>query len=151
MDPVPTNLSPIVGWTEVPLESLESVCSSITFVSHIFDFVKFVLQRMDDELTVLSKDANGSDLMYPLTEDDAGAIALYTCSDCTLARELNSDLRTRSKRLPRWFPYIRLLMNGLAKLTVRRGQQPSNESILVYRGLNSSVDRDYTPDMAVRW
>ncbi len=155
VDHIPTSLPPIVGWYGEPLQSLDQVCSHLSFIENLFDFVAFAREHIEDGHAVLDKDGDGHELMFPLTGDDAGAIILYTCDGIQLFKTLNDDLRTRCDRIKKWYPFIRLFMNGLAKLTMRRNEAPSaaltREMRIVFRGVNKDISQNFKMNSKMRW
>ncbi len=155
VDLIPINRPPIVGWFEVPLQSLDQVCSQLSFLQNLSTFVAFARESIEDGHVVLDKDGDGQELMVPLTKDDAGAIILYTCDEANLFKTLNDDLRTRCDRITQWYPFIRLFMNGLAKLTLLRNEVPSpslsRPQIVVSRGVNKNISSDYKIGSKLRW
>ncbi len=149
-------LAPIAGWLETPLLPLEAVCKSLKpHIPSINKFIKYADEMLEDSSQFRTDE--GEPLVLPLTRDEAGAVILYTMNmgthEDSLFYRLNSDLRERNREASKkWFAFIRLYMNALAKLTMTRdAPDGKRKPRMVYRGVNRDLSEPYPSGKKFRW
>lgn len=134
-------LQPICGYNNEPLLSLEEACEPLLKI----------VPRLQAHIWVTKQNSkNPSD---DLTEDESGAIRLYTMEwdptpgeqRVSLYSHLNRTLKEvdRGKLRP-WFRYLKLLLTALAKI-------PSSSQQTVWRGVKKDQSADYPPGAHVTW
>ncbi|CAF1368256.1 unnamed protein product [Didymodactylos carnosus] len=135
-EPVDRLLSPIQGYQEVPVVSLEKATEPI---AHLFSGI---------EASVWVAKENCRNPADGLTQDESASIHLYTMQfdGCaSLYQMLNRTLRTEDRQnLKPWFSYLKLLFTALFKL-------PSKSQI-VWRGIRDvDLSGKYKAGMKFAW
>ena len=125
------NRSPIFGYEDSPLLTLEEAVEKITPpISRIMDYV-----------TTAKKKYNRHSAL--LTRDESAAIYLYSMPTSFFSR-LNDTLRAENRHaLKPWFAYLKLFMTALEKL-------PSTKKI-VWRGVYGDVGSVFANDDTDIW
>jgi hypothetical protein len=125
------NWSPISGYQNLPLTTLEEAVESI---------ISLDSRVMDYTATAKQKCHRHSNL---LTWDESAAIYLYTMPTSFFSH-LNENLRARDRQaLKPWFAFLKLFLSGLDKL-------PSLK-IIVWRGVTNDVTLSFIADAEETW
>ena len=130
-------LQPIEGYQSLPLVSLEEA------IEPIVEFCPDVRRRAYVAKSNCDSPKDG------LTEDESASVYLYTSewepSDQCLYVVLNSVLRSqdRSKSIPPWFLFLKLLLTALFKLR--------SCSMTVWRGIPLDLRKQYEIGKTYTW
>jgi hypothetical protein len=135
VDPKPTRLPPVYGYRTHPLLPLRQALDPIlSQISELDGFIKD------------AKNACHFPSEHGLTRDESASIYLYTMDwgEQSLYRVLNKALRVadRSVLVP-WHGYLKLFNTALQKL-------PSHHMIL-WRGINVDITKNYKEDQELTW
>ncbi|CAF3522094.1 unnamed protein product [Rotaria socialis] len=125
------NRSPIHGYEDVPLQSLEEATERIiAFVPGLMDNVAKAKLNCNRDSTIL-------------TLDESAAIYLYTMP-IPLYSTLNKALRAENREeLKPWLAFLKLFMYALKKL-------PSNRTV-VWRAISENITSTLTKDRVHTW
>jgi hypothetical protein len=129
-------LSPIGGYEEMPLVSLEEAVSKLVHLLPAVQSHAYVAKQR------CKKPADG------LSQDESASIMLYTMGWAPLEKclyvVLNATLRTADRqKLQPWFLYLRLFVGALSRLP------PLRET--VYRGVKLDLSNGYTIGETIVW
>ena len=130
-------LSPVEGYANVPLVSLEDAMEYVT------EYKETLKKRLSDVRKSCPKHpADG------LSIDDSAAIRLYTMEykpkEASVYFILNSALRCERRNvLVPWFRYLKLLITALCKIRSKR--------LTVLRGVNRDVSTDHPIGARITW
>ncbi|CAF2949765.1 unnamed protein product [Rotaria sp. Silwood2] len=129
-------LSPISGYEEMPLVSLEETVEKLVHILPTVQSYAYVAKQR------CKNPANG------LTQDESASIMLYTMGweplDKCLYVVLNATLRTANRqKLKPWLLYLRLFVSALSRLP------PLRET--VYRGIKLDLSHEYTKGETIVW
>lgn len=130
-------LMPIVGYEDVPVESLEDAVKPLLKILPAVQIHAHAAKRRCQ-----NPPPDG------LTLDESAAIMLYTMSwrplDRCLYVALNATLRSEDRdKLQPWFSYLKLFPTALSRL-------PS-ERKTVFRGVKLDVHQNYSKDEMIIW
>lgn len=129
-------LAPIEGYEQLPLVSIEEAVQPLIEIVPKVERNAILVKRNCNE----PKDG--------LTSDESAAIMLYTFESVPRAHSLyvilNDTLRSENRqKLTPWFLYLRLILNGLAKI-------PS-KTCHVYRGVRQDLRKEYPRKSSFIW
>jgi hypothetical protein len=129
-------LTPIVGFEEMPLVSLEEAVQRLihllpTVQSHVY----VAKQRCINPVDGLSQDESASIMLYTMEWQPSNK-CLYTVLNATLRSE------DREKLKP-WFSYLRLFIGALNRLPPYRDT--------VYRGVKLDLSDEYPKGKTIVW
>jgi len=135
-DDTPRMLQPITGIKKTALMSLTEACRPLDTLIDDLDINVIAATDFAHNLLFNQKDP------YGLTEDEIGAINLYT-QDCIYGI-LNQRLREADRKaIQPFFPYLKLLLTAINKL-------PKKEST-VWRGVKCDLSSDYKTGLRITW
>ena len=129
-------LSPIGGYEEMPLVSLEVAVEKLVHLLPAVQSHAYIAKQR------CKKPADG------LSQDESASIMLYTMGweplNKCLYVVLNATLRSANRQqLKPWFLYLRLFVSGLSRLP------PLRE--IVYRGIKLDLSKQYTAGDTIIW
>jgi hypothetical protein len=129
-------LSPIGGYEEMPLVSLEEAVKKLVHLLPAIQSHAYIAKQR------CKKPSDG------LSQDESASIMLYTMGweplDKCLYVVLNATLRAADRqKLTPWFLYLRLFVGALARLP------PLRET--VYRGVKLDLSNEYTDGETIIW
>jgi len=132
------DLSPLTGYSEVPLLPLFKACAPLVGIIHkILSYVQQAIHETPEE------PPNG------LTIDESAAIRLYTMEwekpHRSLYSLLNHTLNTGDREnLRPYFRYLKLLLTAIVKL-------PCLPQQTIWRGVTKDLSANFPCDMQVTW
>lgn len=135
---VDEELSPIVGYSRVPLLPLNDACEPLfDVVSDLQKYVGMALEKTEEKPP------------DNLTRDESAAILLYTMewelSQKSLYCILNQALRIQNREhLQLWFKYLKLLLTALVKIEC-------SPRATIWRGMTKNISNEFPPKKLITW
>ena len=128
---------PIKGYENQPLVTLEQAVQPLaSYVPDINHMLWTVMQNSQQPEDDLSAEESASIILYSME---------WTPQEKSLYYVLNATLRSQNRReLVPWFPFLRLLITGLAKL-------PSLPSQTIYRGIKMDLSNNFPKGKTFVW
>ncbi|CAF3052229.1 unnamed protein product [Rotaria sp. Silwood2] len=129
-------LSPISGYEEMPLVSLEEAVEKLVHILPTVQIYAYVAkQRCKNPVDGLSQDESASIMLYTMG---------WEPFDKCLYVVLNATLRAANRqKLKSWLLYLRLFVSALSRLP------PLHET--VYRGIKLDLSHEYTKGETIVW